>query len=875
MLNNNHYLAWIIVIIFVTRLGGMEARTIWSRSWITSYSKISTKQPTAMEMTHNNTINRIRGGSYDFHNSTYYDQYGKRIDDNDLNPQLSVRDSPTSTLNESFINHSISESFSSFTPTPSVVDTMTLIKYKRLIEQYWSLIQTKINEIPLNQLFFNSSDLQELLSTNSMPIGPLRSFIESFTHAIYLDIVGHVIYDYARYRTTLNDTHHYHHNGNDSHMTYYTKLFSKNNTFDDDCYRYILQRRIKIAQYLYHPLLVYSDSMTILHLLQQSSNIPSYPTSSLPDIVSSLDNIDQDNQAKESSKYLHNLMSIGFVRKMLLVSTMMMKDSRQYFTVYFHYLQSIINIKEFIITTLPPSLQFIGQKNLQQRIRLFLNDIAYEVMGKVPLTDEEIVFDDSALILCLELEEVLNKGLSKSSTLWKRMQNKIKMKLQQQSKTKLMDTKDKEDADDEDYVGWLDDEWTMAVTVLQRMLLLYHEDTLQRVEYMRKKMTEFNYQPIMYRDIKRQAYRLSLTNITMQWRNHIDERVTNNYTIFDQIDEMANYYTNSGNTSIQIILNTNNSDSDSNVYCMIASRDIEENEEYYCETAMCGVTSFMGDSRYCATCGKRLLSNRNKKKPIECRYCHDRYCSKHCQQQYDALHTLQCHTGWKQFIKSLNLNNSSTSLLTFMVVIAIEWIMILEVYGRQDASYYFIHDSFAYTHSDNEIKQLNNMKYTNVYPLKQLPNGEMILNIMKLFYQYCPNLLKYHTICDVFDVIAWLLPNVICMQLYDDTTDTHVIDKSSNHTSNHIVSSFPFRVAMMHSLASFVNHDCNPNTNYYYDRNKLMIHFIANRRIAKGEEITITYVPDILDPMERKIALRNRWGFDCKCKLCLQVNKNE
>ncbi len=77
----------------------------------------------------------------------------------------------------------------------------------------------------------------------------------------------------------------------------------------------------------------------------------------------------------------------------------------------------------------------------------------------------------------------------------------------------------------------------------------------------------------------------------------------------------------------------------------------------------------------------------------------------------------------------------------------------------------------------------------------------------------------------------------------------------------------------MHSVASFVNHDCNPNTNYYYDRNKLMIHFIANRRIAKGEEITISYVPDIIDPMERKKALRDRWGFDCKCKLCLQVPK--
>ncbi|RKP34342.1 hypothetical protein BJ085DRAFT_13641, partial [Dimargaris cristalligena] len=62
------------------------------------------------------------------------------------------------------------------------------------------------------------------------------------------------------------------------------------------------------------------------------------------------------------------------------------------------------------------------------------------------------------------------------------------------------------------------------------------------------------------------------------------------------------------------------------------------------------------------------------------------------------------------------------------------------------------------------------------------------------------------------------------------------------------------------------NHDCNPNCAYFFIRRRAQLR--ALRPIAKGEEITISYV-DPVDPTNwRQEKLLTNYYFDCRCKLC-------
>ena len=80
---------------------------------------------------------------------------------------------------------------------------------------------------------------------------------------------------------------------------------------------------------------------------------------------------------------------------------------------------------------------------------------------------------------------------------------------------------------------------------------------------------------------------------------------------------------------------------------------------------------------------------------------------------------------------------------------------------------------------------------------------------------------------------------------------------------------FPaFKGAAIFPLASSLNHSCDPNCEVaYVDDSR--VHILAKRTIGRDEECTIAYVDPDLDGEERREELRETYGFDCECDVCI------
>ncbi|KAH9871121.1 hypothetical protein J1614_006695 [Plenodomus biglobosus] len=66
-----------------------------------------------------------------------------------------------------------------------------------------------------------------------------------------------------------------------------------------------------------------------------------------------------------------------------------------------------------------------------------------------------------------------------------------------------------------------------------------------------------------------------------------------------------------------------------------------------------------------------------------------------------------------------------------------------------------------------------------------------------------------------------------------------------------------------------INHSCRPNTSYYWSEklNKRIV--FASRKIKKGEEFSVSYIPLLLTRDERQRRLK-QYGFKCGCDVCSQ-----
>lgn len=65
-----------------------------------------------------------------------------------------------------------------------------------------------------------------------------------------------------------------------------------------------------------------------------------------------------------------------------------------------------------------------------------------------------------------------------------------------------------------------------------------------------------------------------------------------------------------------------------------------------------------------------------------------------------------------------------------------------------------------------------------------------------------------------------------------------------------------------------LNHNCRPNAAYHFNANTLTQTVLALRSIPPGEELTISYIPQLQPRTERQALLHKSWGFHCDCSLC-------
>jgi hypothetical protein len=65
-----------------------------------------------------------------------------------------------------------------------------------------------------------------------------------------------------------------------------------------------------------------------------------------------------------------------------------------------------------------------------------------------------------------------------------------------------------------------------------------------------------------------------------------------------------------------------------------------------------------------------------------------------------------------------------------------------------------------------------------------------------------------------------------------------------------------------------LNHACRPSTSYTFNPTTLSHTVLALRTIPPNEEITLSYIPQLLPRSERHALLKKGWGFECDCTLC-------
>ena len=79
--------------------------------------------------------------------------------------------------------------------------------------------------------------------------------------------------------------------------------------------------------------------------------------------------------------------------------------------------------------------------------------------------------------------------------------------------------------------------------------------------------------------------------------------------------------------------------------------------------------------------------------------------------------------------------------------------------------------------------------------------------------------------------------------------------------------------AALYKPASRMNHACEPTAKVVCSFTDSTIDVVATRDVARGEELTLSYVdPSVGDHARRRRTLRDCYGFDCQCIACRKSN---
>ncbi|ESK94126.1 hypothetical protein Moror_1049 [Moniliophthora roreri MCA 2997] len=69
-------------------------------------------------------------------------------------------------------------------------------------------------------------------------------------------------------------------------------------------------------------------------------------------------------------------------------------------------------------------------------------------------------------------------------------------------------------------------------------------------------------------------------------------------------------------------------------------------------------------------------------------------------------------------------------------------------------------------------------------------------------------------------------------------------------------------------VISRFNHSCGPNIDHNWDSPTFSMHLRATRDIKEGEELCISYIPDLLEPAASRQRGLRAYGFVCACERC-------
>lgn len=76
------------------------------------------------------------------------------------------------------------------------------------------------------------------------------------------------------------------------------------------------------------------------------------------------------------------------------------------------------------------------------------------------------------------------------------------------------------------------------------------------------------------------------------------------------------------------------------------------------------------------------------------------------------------------------------------------------------------------------------------------------------------------------------------------------------------------KVRALYPGAAMISHDCAPNMRHRFD-DDMNIVFLAKRKIAKGEILSISYTQPLRSTIQRRLHLRQAKCFDCACARCV------
>ncbi|XP_033158572.1 SET domain-containing protein SmydA-8 [Drosophila mauritiana] len=75
------------------------------------------------------------------------------------------------------------------------------------------------------------------------------------------------------------------------------------------------------------------------------------------------------------------------------------------------------------------------------------------------------------------------------------------------------------------------------------------------------------------------------------------------------------------------------------------------------------------------------------------------------------------------------------------------------------------------------------------------------------------------------------------------------------------------KIRALYPGAAMISHDCVPNMRHRFD-DDMNIVFLAKRKIAKGEILSISYTQPLRSTIQRRVHLRQAKCFDCSCARC-------